>query len=147
MTDINEVNQILKSIGRRDGLPELALDNHGCTGITLVDGVTLCFEWHQQQQNLHIYTPLPELAHSTEQRDQDYRVLLRFNCLTPGPVITMHPQRDDLYLQLTLAASSLTIESLDKALDQLTAQRKTLISLFSKRADSTAYTRSARHHR
>lgn len=124
MMNIQGVNQILNAIGRRDGLNNLTLDEQGCAGLRLNDGVSLFFEWVETSQQLFIYTPLSLPEHLPLERACGQ--LLRLNCLTDGPVVAMHPARDELLMQLAISADNLQVESVDRAINQLTASRNLL---------------------
>lgn len=124
MINIQGINQILNAIGRRDGLNNLALDEQGCAGICLSDGVSLFFEWVEASQQLFIYTPLSLPEHLPLERACSQ--LLRLNCLSEGPVVAMHPARDELLMQLALAGDQLQVEKIDRAINQLTASRNLL---------------------
>lgn len=124
---LNDINEVLHSIGRRDRLPNLTMGSNGCAGITLADGTGLYFQWNDEHKTLNLYSPLFQPCAADAQSPALYQTLLRLNCMTPGPVVAMHPERDDVHLQLTFSAGAFDVEGLDRAIDQLTARRNTLL--------------------
>ncbi|MFP8968261.1 type III secretion system chaperone [Pokkaliibacter sp. CJK22405] len=138
-----EINELLQSVGRRDGLPELTLDSNACAGIRFADGVSLHFEWHQEQQRLHLYSPLPELTSSASRSEALYQQALRINCLSPDATLAMHPEREELYLQQALPADLLSIERLDASIDLLTRRRKVLVEQLASASPATEASKPA----
>lgn len=123
---IKAINHLLQSLGQRDRVGNLALGNNGCAGMALADGTSLYFEWNEPQQALHLYTPLNnhrQLALTGGDEAKLYRALLNLNCLSPGPVVAMHPQHPQVYLQMRFSAHGLDVETLDAAINELTASR------------------------
>ena len=124
---LNDINEVLHSIGRRDSIPNLAISSNGCAGITLADGVSLYFQWNEEHRMLTLYSCLFDSPPRGTSSQALYQTLLRLNCLTPGPVLSMHPERDDIYLQLIFLPGAFNVEGLDRAINQLTSRRKTLL--------------------
>jgi len=123
---IKAINHLLHLLGQRDRVGNLALGNNGCAGMALADGTSLYFEWSEPQQALHLYTPLSShkrLGTTGVDEAKLYRALLSLNCLSPGPVVAMHPQHAQVYLQMRFSAHALDIETLDAAINELTACR------------------------
>lgn len=128
LMSFNSVNQVLHALGRRDRIGHLGLDGNGCAGLTLADGTGVYFEWNEPEQALHLYSPLMEQAAvSRASATPDlYRALLGMNCLANGPVIAMHPEQERVYLQMSFPAEGLNVQTLDQAIDRLTARRNSV---------------------
>lgn len=124
----NAVNQVLQALGRRDRIGHLGLDSNGCAGLTLADGTGVYFEWSEPEQALHLYSPLMDQAAAprVSMAPELYRALLGMNCLANGPVISMHPEQEHVYVQMSFAATGLNVQALDQAIDCLTARRNSV---------------------
>ncbi|MFC6478814.1 type III secretion system chaperone [Pseudomonas asuensis] len=127
--NVKAVNEMLHSLGCRDRIGNLTLADNGCAGLSLSDGTSVYFEWSEPQQTLHVYTPLSDrrsVASNGPTSQELYRALLSLNCLAEGPLISMHPQHEHIYLQMRFPVSGLDVEALDTGINDLMARRNSL---------------------
>lgn len=127
MSNLSRVNEMLLSVGRRDGLKNFQLAQNGCTSLKLVDGTCLSFELNDFSAAFFIYTPLMKTPESQHECVRLFTQLLRLNCLSAGPVIAMHPSQPQIILQIALDVSTLTANKIDDSIGKILSQKESIL--------------------
>ncbi|MEI8634314.1 CesT family type III secretion system chaperone [Vibrio sp. PP-XX7] len=120
----NKINSVLASLAKRDNINQLQLNEQGCAGLKLTDQRTLFFELNIRQRQLLIYTPVLNLSEYERILPQIYERLLKHNSTCFRGRFALDPYGIQVLVQSHFDAENITVEQLDKTIDQLLAQRQ-----------------------
>jgi hypothetical protein len=129
MSHIDKINTLLQELGRRDGIAGLQLGPDGAGGLELRNGVRLYFEYTSTNDTLFLYSPIHSLPQDSGTRLELLEVLLHSNfALISGGSIAVVEHLDAAVYCVPLRAEDLTVDQLDRSIDELLKARALALS-------------------
>jgi len=100
---------LLSELGTLAGLPELKLNEQGCTRLVFDGSLAVNFEWNDSLGQLLVYAPVGRLP--AEGKEPLYRLLLEGNLFgleTAGATLSVDPLENEIVLHRAIEVEGIT---------------------------------------
>jgi len=130
MVFLSRLNQIMDTVGRRDGIHGLQLGADGTCAMTLRNGACVVFEAFPEDGRLCLYAPLRKLPEAPEERLRCLTAMTDRNfVLSADACLARACHRDEAVYRIMLDIQALDADRLDAAIDRLLHERERELSL------------------